>query len=147
MENLTIQKAEERDWAYIQEKMGKYLLDAEGADWPRFHVARRGDKTVAFGRIIDHGDYFEIASFGVDYYHRGKGTGVKLLKFLIEEAKRQGPEKEIYGVTHRPGFVKKAGFESIEGAGPEAMEQKKHTKCKDPSRIHILRVRHTAPNS
>ena len=140
MEYITIQKAEERDWAYIQEKMGKYLLDAEGADWEQFHVARNGEKTVAFGRIIDHGEYFEIGSFGVDYYHRGKGTGVKLLKFLIEEAKKIDPAKEIYGVTHRPGFVKKAGFESIEGKGPEEMEHKKYTKCKDPSRIHIVKV-------
>jgi len=140
MEDIIIQKAEEKDWPYIREKMGKYLLDDENADWPDFYVARNGGKTVAFGRIIDHGEYFEIASVGVDYYHRGRGMGVSLLKFLIEEAGKKDPSKDIYGVTHRPGFVERAGFESIEGEGPEEMEHKKHTKCKDPSRIHIVKV-------
>ena len=140
MENITIQRAEEKDWAYIQERMRKDLLDAENADWPQFFVARNGNKTLAFGRIIDHGSYFEIATMGVDYDHRRKGIGLKLLNFLVREARKKDPSKDIYGVTNRPEFVSRGGFREIEGKGPEAIEYKKYNKCKDPSKISIMKV-------
>ena len=138
MENIRIQRAEQADWPYLKEKLHKYMLDAVGADWRKFFITKHNGKTVAFGRIIDHGDYFEIASLGVDYYHRGKGAGSRLLSFLVEEAKRLDPQKAIYGVTHRPGFVEKAGFKEIANA-PEALEYKK-SKCLDPSKIKIMKV-------
>ncbi|MEA3489392.1 MAG: GNAT family N-acetyltransferase [Candidatus Omnitrophota bacterium] len=140
MDNITIQPAEKKDWPYIREKLQKYILDADGATWQKFFVAKNCGRTVAFGRIIDHGGYFEIGSLGVDYYHRRKGLGIKLLKFLVEEAKRLDGRKEIYGVTHRPEFVRKAGFEEI-ASGPEALEHKKRHKCKDPSRISIMKFK------
>ncbi len=140
MEDIKIQRAGPEDWPYIKEKLQKYMLDAADADWRKFFIAKNEGRTVAFGRIIDHGDYFEIGSLGVDYYHRGKGIGIRLLSFLVEEAKRLDPRKEIYGVTHRPGFVEKAGFEEIANA-PEALECKK-SKCLDPSKIKIMKVVH-----
>ena len=140
MEEAKIQRADEKDWPYIQEKLGKYELDGEGADWKDFFVVKSGGKTVAFGRIIDRSDYFEIGSLGVDYYHREKGFGIKLLVFLIEEAKRLDPSKEIYGVTHRPGFVEKAGFKEITQGIPEELEYKRQTKCKKPSTIKIMKL-------
>lgn len=140
MAEIIIKKAEETDWPYIQEKMGKYLLDADNARWQDFFVVKNSGKTVAFARIIDHGEYVELASIGVDYYHRTEGHGVRLLSFLTKEATRLHPGKDIYGVTHRPGFVRKGGFEAVETA-PEALEYKKNHKCKDPSRITIMKYK------
>ena len=141
MEQIIIQCAGEKDWPYIQEKLKNYLLDAEGAQWQKFFVAKYEGKTVAFGRVIDHGGYLEAASLGVDYYFRNKGIGSEMLLFLIAEAKRIDPEKDVYGVTHRPGFLIKAGFEEIP-EGPEEMEYKRHHKCKlDASKIKIMELK------
>lgn len=137
MEEARIQKAEEKDWPYIKEKLENYLLDADNADWTQFYVVRLGSKTAAFARIIDRGEVFELASLGVDYYHRKKGIGIMLLKFIIKEAKRIDPSKPIYGVTHRPGFLLKAGFVEAPSA-PLVLEEKRQTKCKYPSKVKIM---------
>ena len=138
MQNLEIQRAKEEDSPYIKEKLKKYILDDSDADWRQFFVAKAGSKTLAFARIIDYGDYFELASLGVDYYHRKRGIGRKMLLFLIEEARRLNPQKLIYGVTHRPHFLQPAGFKEV-SAAPEALEYKKYNKCKlDPSKIKIM---------
>lgn len=109
MQDLKIQRAKEEDFPYIKEKLKNYLLDATNVNWQQFFVAKTNGRTVAFARIIDHGHYFELASLGVDYYYRRKGIGTKMLLFLIEEARRIDKDRPIYGVTHRPGFLKKAG--------------------------------------
>lgn len=120
--------------------MRKYLLNFEDSVWDKFFVARVEDRTVAFGRVIDHGDYPEAASLGVDYYFRSKGIGMKLLLFLLNEAKSIGPDKGLYGVTHIPGFLEKAGFKVIT-EGPEELEYKRHNKCKlDVSKIYIMKL-------
>ena len=140
MDNLTIRRAEQEDAPYINEKLEKYLLDPTNATWQLFFVAKHDRKTVAFGRIIDHGDFFEIASLGVDYYYRKRGIGIKILSFLIEEAKRVNPAKPIYAVTHRPGFAKKVGFREIQ-TGPEPLEYKRRHKCKlDVSKNKIMKL-------
>ncbi len=136
---IFITKATEADAPYIAEKIKNYLLDSTNANWRQFFVAKRNNKTVAFGRTIDHGDFFEVASLGVDYYHRKQGTGLKMLLFLVEEAKRLNPQKAIYGVTHRPGFLKRAGFKEALEQIPQPLEYKKQHKCKDPSKIKIMR--------
>lgn len=56
------------DWAYIKEKLENYWLDGTDAKCEDFRVAKEGDKTVAFCRIIDRKGYLEIASLGVDYF-------------------------------------------------------------------------------
>jgi len=141
MEEMKIERAKEKDWPYIQEKLKKYILDATDTNWQQFFVAKNSGKTVGFGRIKDHKEYFEIASLGVDYYNRGKGIGVKTLLFLAEEAKRQNPEKPIYAISHKPGFFKKAGFEEITNA-PEALEYKKKTICRlDPANSRIMKLK------
>jgi len=140
MEEILIKRAEASDAPYIQEKLVNYILDKTDADWSKFFVAKSGSKTVSFGRVIDHGDYFEIASVGVDYYHRKKGIGVKMLNFLKEEARKQDPNKGIYCVTHRPGFLSKVGFQEIP-EGPRALEDKKHNKCiLPPDKIKIMKI-------
>ena len=134
-----IKRAEKKDFSYIKEKLKNYILDASDIIWQQFFVAKNDDKTIAFGRIKDHKDYFEIASLGVDYYHRNKGIGSKMLLFLAEEAQRLDPKKPIYGVTHRPGFLKKASFKEI-AVAPETLVQKKRTKCKlDPANSKIMK--------
>jgi N-acetylglutamate synthase-like GNAT family acetyltransferase len=138
MEEIKIERAKKKDWPYIREKLKNYILDATDTHWKRFFVAKNNNKTVAFGRIKDYGEYFEIASIGVDYYHRGKGIGTKMILFLVDEAKRINPGKQIYGISHRPNFLKKAGFEEISSA-PEALEHKKKTTCKfDPANSRIM---------
>ncbi len=141
MEDLEIQicRAEEKDWPYICQKLKNYLLDASNADWSQFFVLKNGGKTVAFARMIDHGEYLEFASLGVDYYHRKKGLGTKMLKFLIQEAKESYSLKPIYSVTHRPEFIGSVGFEEVDSY-PEYLQYKRKYRCKlDESRIKIMR--------
>ena len=137
---VTIHRAQKQDDLYIKEKLQKYLLDSTNAHWQDFFVAKHNNKTVAFARIIDHFDFFEIASLGVDYYHRKKGIGIKILSFLIAEANRLDHKKPIYCVTHIPDFAQKVGFREVR-KGPEALEYKRHYKCRlDASKIKIMRI-------
>ena len=137
---LEISRAKEKDMSFIEKRLEKYALDATNLDWQQFFVAQNGGKTVAFGRIVDHGEYFETASLGVDYYHRGKGFGTKMIVFLIEEAKRMEPQKPIYGVTHKPEFFKKVSFEEVDNY-PDYFDYKKNHICKNPSRIKVMKYK------
>lgn len=135
-----IERAKKEDWPYIQEKLKNYILDSTNASWKQFFVIKDSDKIIAFGRIKDHKDYFEIASLGVDCCYRRKGIGTKILLFLTKEAKRQNPEKPIYGISHKPAFLKKAGFEEVANA-PEALKDKKKRICKlDPANSRIMKL-------
>jgi len=142
MEDVRIEKAKQEDWPYIKEKLKNYILDPTDASWEKFFVAKIKDKTVGFGRIIDHGEYFELASVGVDYYHRKKGIGKKILFFIRDEAKRQDSKKPIYGVTPWPDFLKIAGFVEVE-KGPEELEYKiNNSECVlHPERTKILKLK------
>ena len=140
MIHVTIEKARESDWSYIQEKLKRYALDSTDAEWRQFFVARLNGKTIAFTRIIERGNAVELASMGVDYYHRRKGVGKKLLEFLIEETKRVYPGKPIFGVTHRPGFLKPFGFKEVKEA-PESLTYKKNHQCiLHPAKIKIMKL-------
>ena len=137
-QQIEICRAKQKDMPYIKEKIQKYVLDADSSDFRQFFVVKNNAITVAFGRIIDHGEYFELASLGVDYYHRKKGFGTKLLRFLIEQARNMNSQKPIYGVTHRPEFLRNSGFEEI-NIYPKALSYKKNYMCKlDESRIKIM---------
>ena len=136
---ITLCRAEKKDRPYIEEKLKKYILDATNIDWQQFFVLRNAGKTTAFGRVIDHGRYFELASLGVDYYQRGKGLGLRMLSFLIEQARQLDQDKPIYGVSHRPGFLEKAGFKKVR-AYPEYLEYKRNYICQlDVSKIKIMK--------
>ena len=140
MMDITISKAKKEDFSYIKEKIEKYLLDATNIDWRHFFVARLKDAVVAFGRIIDHREFLEIASLGVDYYHRKKGFGKKMLSYLVQEARGQDARKPIYGVTHVPGFVSSCGFVVIKDNYPAYLDQKRKNVCYlDQSRISIVK--------
>lgn len=140
--NVIISKAQEDDAPYIEEKLGKYLLDSTNANWQQFFVVKNNHKTVAFGRLKDYTDFFEIASLGVDYYHRKKGFGIKMFAFLVEEARRLNHKKPVYCVTHIPGFAQRQGFREV-STGPEPLEYKRH-RCKlDASKIKIMKLAYT----
>ncbi len=139
-QDIIIKKAEEKDWAYIKEKLKAYALDGKNANWDQFFVASLKGKVVGFGRIIDRSGISELASLGVDYGYRKKGVGKALLAFLIKQAKRVYPKNPIYGVTHRPGFLAPFGFQEVEKA-PAVLEHKKYHECVlDPSKIKIMRL-------
>jgi len=123
MGELKFCKAQKQDWPYIQEKIKKYMLDGTDASYDQFYIAKLGDKTVAFGKIFDRGDFFEIGTLGVDYYHRGKNIGVKLLDFIISEVRKIDASKDIYGVTHVPWFPAKSGFKEV-SQWPDFIEEK-----------------------
>jgi len=138
--DLKISKAKEQDFAYIQEKIGKYLLDEQNIHWQEFFAARLKEKVVSFGRILDHGDSFEIASLGVDYYHRKKGIGKQMLSFLIRQAEKIDARKPIYGVTHLPDFVGSCGFVEVSSDCPEYLDHKRKYGCHlDQTRIKIMK--------
>ena len=136
---LQIRKARPQDLPYIEEKMQKYLLDATDISWEQFFVLENDHKVVAFGRVKDHGEYLELASLGVDYYHRKKGYGNKMLAFLIGEARRMDSKKPIYGVTHLSEWLKKFGFEEVREY-PEYLDYKKNHVCKHPHKIKIMKL-------
>ncbi|MFC1594179.1 GNAT family N-acetyltransferase [Candidatus Omnitrophota bacterium] len=137
-DSVKIYKARESDWPYIQEKLQKYLLDATDADWKDFFVLKKGERTVAFARILDHAEYFELASLGVDYYYRKKGFGKRMLEFLIQEARSMDSGKPIYGVTHLPVLLKKVGFQEV-NSYPENLDHKKNNICKYPHKIVVVK--------
>jgi len=138
--DVEISKAKKEDFSYIREKIKKYLLDSTGIDWAQFFVARTEDKLVSFGRIIDHGDFFEIASLGVDYYCRKKGFGRRMLTYLVQEAARTDGQKPIYGVTHVERFVASCGFVRVGNNYPAYLDYKRKHICRlDESRISVMR--------
>lgn len=138
--DVKITKAQERDFDYIKEKIRNYLLDKHNIHWQEFFVAKLGKSVVSFGRILDHGEFFEVASVGVDYYHRRSGLGKKILSFLIQEARRLDPQKPIYGITHLPKFVASCGFSEIEDQYPQHLGEKRENRCHlDPSKIKIVK--------
>ena len=89
---------------------------------------------------LDHGDSFEIASLGVDYYHRKEGIGKEMLSFLIRQAKKIDAGKPIYGITHVPDFTGSCGFVEVTGDYPEYLAHKRKHGCHlDRSRIKIVK--------
>lgn len=138
--NIQLCKAKEEDFSYIQEKIKNYILDPTGIELRQFFVARMNAKTVAFGRIVDHGDFFEIASLGVDYYHRGKGLGQRMLSHLVQEARGIYPPKPIYGVTHIKQFLIGCGFVVVESNYPAYLDYKRRHICRlNESRFSVMK--------
>jgi N-acetylglutamate synthase-like GNAT family acetyltransferase len=137
---IKICRAKPEDMSYIEEKLKRYLLDSTDIHWQQFFVIKNNDKIVAFARIKDHGEYFEFASLGVDYYHRKKGYGKKMLLFLIKEAKRLNYSKPIYSVTHLSEFLGKFGFEEVD-VYPDYLDYKKNYICKYPYKIKIMKFK------
>jgi N-acetylglutamate synthase-like GNAT family acetyltransferase len=139
MADLTIAKAKSKDFPYIKEKIKNYLLDGNDMHWRQFFVTRFKDKPVAFGRVIDHELFYEIASLGVDYYHRGKGIGKKMLTYLVREARKRDARKPIYGVTHVAKFVSACGFFRVKKDYPKYLDKKRKSCHLDQSKICVMK--------
>ncbi len=138
--HIEFSRAKEEDFSYIKEKLQKYLLDTSNVNWKQFFVAKIQNKIAAFGRMIDHGASFEVASLGVDYYQRKKGIGKRMLQFLVQEARRRDAQKPIYGVTHVEKFVSSCGFRQIREDYPDYLDYKRKHICQlEESRISIMK--------
>lgn len=138
--DIQICKAETEDLPFTEEKLKNYILDSTVVDWTQFFAARIKDKTIAFGRIIDHGDFFEIASLGIDYYYRKRGIGRKVLSFLVQEARKGDPQKPIYGITHLKQFLAGCGFIQVKDNYPDYLDYKRKHICKlDESRFTVMK--------
>ncbi len=138
--DIQIRKAKKEELAFSQERLKKYVLDSTNIDWEQFFVARLKDKNVAFGRIIDYADSFEIASLGVDYYHRKKSIGKIMLTYLVEKAKRKDSRKPIYGVTHIEHFLAACGFIEVKDNYPDYLDYKRKYICRlDESNFKVMK--------
>lgn len=135
---MEINQATEEDMVYIREKIQKYLLDGTDISSAQFYVAKIDEKIAAFGRIIENSEFLEIATLGVDYYHRHKNIGMKLLIYLIKEAKRISNSRPIYGVTSRSGLLTLIGFEEV-AEYPQALEHKKNTLFKAGTKVKVIK--------
>ena len=124
---VEIARAKSEDLPYIKEKIEKYWLDGRGISVEQFFVARNKDcRLVGFIRYVEHPDFYEPATLGVDYYWRGKGIGTMLFGHIMSVIKR---DKPAYILTHIPEFFKKYNFEHTDNYPPE-IEQKIKTACK-----------------
>ena len=136
---VIIAPAQEEDMAYIQEKLKRYSLDDTNISQGQFLVAKSSDAIVAFGRVVDHESFFEIASLGVDYYQRKKGFGRIILSALVQKAQLTDLKKPIYVVTQVPEFMSRCGFESIKERYPQHLDRKRKHLCHlDVSRVEVM---------
>lgn len=77
-------------------------------------LAKDGDRLIGYGALHIHSPSLaEIRSLIVDREYRGRGVGIKIVKFCIEEAKELGVESVLV-LTYLPQFFQKMGFEEIE---------------------------------
>ena len=114
-------------------------MDDTNISCNQFLVAKNNDRVVAFGRIIDHESFFEIASLGVEYYQRKKGLGRIILGALVQKTQLAEVGKAIYVVTHVPEFMSKCGFASVKESYPECFDHKRKHLCHlDASRIEVM---------
>ncbi len=129
------------EWSYIKENLENYWLDDTDAKWEDFCVAKEGERTVAFCRIVEREGYLEIASLGVDYYRREKGIGSKLFRYMLDLIKERDPGREVYVVTDKPDFFRKFGLKETLDV-PDELEDKRQNKCRsDASKIKILKAK------
>ena len=140
MDDIKITRARGKDRPYIEEKLQKYALDSTNIEWNQFFVAKNNERAFAFGRVVDHGDFLEIVSLGVDYYHRKKGIGKELLLFLIKEARKIDSEKPLYAISNLVDFFKKFGFEKID-IFPDYLGKKRKRCLLDESQIAVMKYR------
>lgn len=120
---ITITKAKLHDIPQMQKLVESEVR--EGIILPRsddevatnirsYALAKDGDRLVGYGALHIHSPSLaEIRSLIVDREYRGRGVGVSIVKFCIEEAKELGVESLLV-LTYLPQFFQKMGFEEIE---------------------------------
>lgn len=80
---------------------------------PRFLVAAAGDRIVGCGELARLSPVVgEVRSLVVDRAHRGAGLGRRLLRALVDDARRQG-FPTVCAFTHRARPFVRAGFSIV----------------------------------
>ncbi|MDO7905483.1 N-acetyltransferase [Paenibacillus sp. JX-17] len=98
-----------------------------------FVVAEVDGKPVGCGSLCRLGaDLVEIRSLGISDGYKGLGIGSKIVKLLIEEAKRQDIPK-IMALTYEVAFFEKNGFTVV---NKEIFPEKVWTDCVNCSKQH-----------
>ncbi len=117
---MEITAARVEDMPFIASEIERLGLDGEGLDAGQFLVARHKGEVAGFGRIKDHGDFYEMASLAVVEADRGRSIG----KNLAEELIRRCRSKRLYLVTDIPSFFEKFNFELIREGIPPPLNEK-----------------------
>lgn len=92
----------------------------------QFHVAVQGDKVVGSCALyVTWAGLAEVKALAVMPEHQRKGLGKRLLKTIIDEAKKLGVET-LFTLTIREGLFKKYGFKL---AKKSTLPHKVWTEC------------------
>jgi len=76
----------------------------------RFLVLEEGGRVIGCVALESYGaDLAEVRSLAVDPAIRGRGLGVRLLRFALATAKRRKIAR-VFAVTHAPEFFGRLGF-------------------------------------
>jgi amino-acid N-acetyltransferase len=79
-----------------------------------FHLAENEGTVVGCCALqIIWSELAEIKSLAIDKNFLGRGIGMALVKYVLEQAKELGIKK-VFALTLEPEFFVKAGFETIE---------------------------------
>jgi len=114
---------------FIREHLARFMLDDEDLDYRQFVVALEGREIVGFGRIIPHGEVFELGGVGVVESRRNRGVGTLIVEYL----KSVFPSDDVYIITDIPGYFEKLGFRKTE-TPPEELVRKIERICKTKCR-------------
>ena len=122
---LRLRKADESDLPFIRESARRWRLDDAALDQDEFLIAADGDgRTLAFGRILDHGSFQEVATVCVVPEVRGGGLGRLLVEALIAGCRSH----DVWVVSAELAWFAELGFRP---AKPPADLQKKLRACAD----------------
>lgn len=124
---MKIRPAQPDDFPAIRALAEKLLLDSADLRAEEFVIAEDTGTIAGLGRLIEHPDCLEIATFGVEEAFRKQGVGKKLLGELVKRA--QGP---VYLATIVPEYFEKMGFEKAPQIPPSMV--KKADWCEGCSR-------------
>ena len=106
------------EFTHIQQLVEEFWLDNADMQIQQFRILSENGTLIAFGRLREHTDATELCTLGVAKEFQGKGYGEKMVKELINGAKR-----DVFLVTVIPGFFLKCGFEFVENY-PESLQKK-----------------------
>ena len=108
---------------YVDEGIILYRDEDEIATNIRsYKMIYESDEPVGVGALHIYSPFLgEIRSLAISYKYQGKGYGKKLIKALLEDAKKLGL-REVLVLTYEKEFFEKLGFREIE---KEAIPEKK----------------------
>ncbi|GFE64345.1 GNAT family N-acetyltransferase [Litoreibacter roseus] len=76
-----------------------------------------GETPIATARVLPMGNTAKIQRVAVMKSHRGGGTGAQLMRYVMEQCRKDGFNTAVLGAqTYAIGFYERLGFEAY---GPE----------------------------